>query len=341
MKQEYYDDRRIPLLYLHEWTDGCAAQYKCAGAFADIGSLGVGCCRNFFGTAHAKGEQDSAGGVVKAAVRRACFNKANQKYYNKLTDLEAVYEFCETELTGPPSTRSAARDSRKTLNRMFFHLVREEDVSRKGRPQVKTLKGSQRLHAVRNRGTDVCDIEVKERGCYCLRCFPGNEDPNAVCANKGFADPWLNKRLEYKTTDALEQEHEKEEGEEEEAAQSLSDAVNEGEVFAVAGTIEEGESFSLILATSRVKTLDQDMASWEGELTGRGEKAIEGLLLECADEDETEFHVNEDLGVVTARSYEVICSPVHLRTTKSGETTIYSLEDDERARVMAAVDSNM
>ena len=95
------------------------------------------CIRNFFGTAHAKGEQDSAGGLVKAAVRRACFNESNKKYFNQLVDVEAVYDFCIAELTGPPSSRAASHDARKTLNRMFFHLVKAKDDRRQPDGQGK------------------------------------------------------------------------------------------------------------------------------------------------------------------------------------------------------------
>ena len=148
MISEYYQARSLAVpTFLHEWTDGCACQYKCAAAFHDIGSLGVPCCRNFFATAHAKGEQDSAGGLVKTACRRACFNKQSP-WYNRIVDVDSMYEFCNAELTGPPSTRSGSRDARKTLNRMFFHLVKAGDVKREGRPQVKTLKGKQNLRTL-------------------------------------------------------------------------------------------------------------------------------------------------------------------------------------------------
>eukprot|EP00854_Cymbomonas_tetramitiformis_P019498 gene19498-biopygen20125 len=59
--------------FIHEWADGCAGQNKCAAGFADVGnskqawSLGIPCQRNFFETAHAKGEQDGAGAHVKHA----------------------------------------------------------------------------------------------------------------------------------------------------------------------------------------------------------------------------------------------------------------------------------
>ena len=64
---------------LHEFTDGCAAQYKSRHCIADLS-----CCladhgflvqRNFFETSHAKGEQDAAGANVKQKVSNAVLRK--------------------------------------------------------------------------------------------------------------------------------------------------------------------------------------------------------------------------------------------------------------------------
>ena len=303
------------------------------------------CIRNFFGTAHAKGEQDSAGGLVKAAVRRACFNESNKKYFNQLVDVEAVYDFCIAELTGPPSSRAASHDARKTLNRMFFHLVEAKDVNRTDREKVKTLKGSQKLHAVRNCGSVPNKIEVRERSCYGPCCFPGNEVANAECSNKGFVDSWVEKELTVEVRaqgekdDQNEDTDDDEDVDDEDDEQRLCDAVNEGEVFAINATTQEnGERFTLILATSRVKTLDQDNANWD---LVKGEEVIEGIMLECAeDHDEYSFRADEK-AVVMCRSYEVACHPVHLSKTRlRAGGIIYSLDAEERSRVLTAVEDN-
>ena len=66
---------------LHEFTDGCAAQYKSRHCIGDLS-----CClanhgfpvqRNFFETSHAKGEQDAAGANVKQKVSNAVLRKSS------------------------------------------------------------------------------------------------------------------------------------------------------------------------------------------------------------------------------------------------------------------------
>lgn len=67
---------------MHEFCDGCAAQYKSRHCFGDLSdSLSEFCyqklIRNFFETSHAKGPQDAAGGFLKnqadlAVIRGTC-----------------------------------------------------------------------------------------------------------------------------------------------------------------------------------------------------------------------------------------------------------------------------
>ena len=58
---------------IHEFTDGCAGQYKSEHTFADFGCQ---IDRHFFETSHAKGEQDAAGANVK---QRATFAVLQRK----------------------------------------------------------------------------------------------------------------------------------------------------------------------------------------------------------------------------------------------------------------------
>ena len=54
---------------MHEFTNGCAGQYKSRHCFGDLScslkKLGYVVHRSFFATSHAKGEQDAAGSHVK------------------------------------------------------------------------------------------------------------------------------------------------------------------------------------------------------------------------------------------------------------------------------------
>ena len=75
---------------IHEFTDGCAAQYEyrhCIGDLScSLADFGFTIQRSYFETSHAKGEQDAAGSHVKqklgqAVLRRtATINNARRMY---------------------------------------------------------------------------------------------------------------------------------------------------------------------------------------------------------------------------------------------------------------------
>jgi len=75
-------------------TDGCAAQFKGAPAFADVADtwseFGYWCWRVYFETAHAKGPQDAAGANLKAAISRAVLDR-NGPWFNKVRNAEDFY----------------------------------------------------------------------------------------------------------------------------------------------------------------------------------------------------------------------------------------------------------
>ena len=127
-----------------------------------------------------------------------------------------------------------------------------------------------------------------------------------MCSNTPYVDPWVTKRLQRKETTGGERQEEEEEkddsddsdsdeGEKEggDSNRGLGDAVNEGELFAVHAATPDGESFTLIMATSGLKVLDQDVTGWDGETYSKGEEVIEGYLMECADEDD-KYRVDEE-----------------------------------------------
>jgi len=63
------EDLKVTVNKLHEFTDGCAAQYKSRHCIGDlscsVADFGFPIQRNYFETLHAKGEQDAAGSHVK------------------------------------------------------------------------------------------------------------------------------------------------------------------------------------------------------------------------------------------------------------------------------------
>ena len=66
---KHLQDSKCIIKNMHEFTDGCAGQYKSRHYLGDLScslaTLGYTVQRNFFATAHAKGEQDAAGSHVQ------------------------------------------------------------------------------------------------------------------------------------------------------------------------------------------------------------------------------------------------------------------------------------
>ena len=69
------EESKAPVVKVHEFTDGCAAQYKSRHCVGDLScclaDFGYQINRNYFETSHAKGEQDAAGSNVKQKVSQA------------------------------------------------------------------------------------------------------------------------------------------------------------------------------------------------------------------------------------------------------------------------------
>ena len=77
-----------------QYTDGCAGQYKGKTAFNIIANRQDSITRNFFGSRHGKGPCDSAGGIVKNAVKRAVFARKAI-----VRDARDFYRFASTKMT--------------------------------------------------------------------------------------------------------------------------------------------------------------------------------------------------------------------------------------------------
>lgn len=89
------EENHLTVEKIHEFTDGCAGQYKCKHTFGDLSCClaDFGCLidRHFFETSHAKGEQDAAGANVKqratlAVLQRKVTIGSAKDLYNYLSE---------------------------------------------------------------------------------------------------------------------------------------------------------------------------------------------------------------------------------------------------------------
>ena len=190
---------QITINKLHEFTDGCAAQYKSRHCLGDLS-----CCladygflvqRNFFETSHAKGKQDAAGANVKQKVSHAVLRKTAV-----IRNAKDMKEYLEDNFTTPAASTFASRSKAVGLaRRIFFYVPSEGDEAVvRCRPErtFKELKGIRKLHCVKTT-PEQGRIFVRNRSCYCLDCISGEEEN---CSNKEWLDDWQEVKLERESS---------------------------------------------------------------------------------------------------------------------------------------------
>ena len=168
---------------LHEFTDGCASQYKGKVAFFDI-SQRKNCevTRNFFETSHGKSVCDGLGAVVKGSCYQAVLS-GNEL----ISNARAVMNYCKKKLQIHHKIVSYGNGN-KHITKREFYFSRKEDVN-KIRPDVKTLPGTRKLHSVRSTGQETV-LNIRSLSCYCEGCKQKTQ-----CQNSEYITPWEQRSL--------------------------------------------------------------------------------------------------------------------------------------------------
>lgn len=89
---------------MHEWTDGCSAQYKSRHCMGDVTfsllDFGFPTIRNYFETSHAKGPQDGAGANLKHKADMAVIRREVV-----IQNAKDLFDFAKANLSLSSSTR--------------------------------------------------------------------------------------------------------------------------------------------------------------------------------------------------------------------------------------------
>jgi hypothetical protein len=163
------------------FSDGCSAQYKSKGPFADLSLTSTTTDRNYFGSEHGKGDCDAEIGHVNKLLDRAIIG--NQVIINNAVDM---YNYCADHLTV----------DELTSKRQFF-LVSKDAINRE-RPQtaVKTLPRSRKLHQVQNTEERYV-LRTRNLSCFCVNCKVGNSEE---CLNQEYVDKYVTQNLVQERT---------------------------------------------------------------------------------------------------------------------------------------------
>lgn len=131
------------------FSDGCAAQYKGKGTFADLSLLsGLSVQRIYYGSEHGKGEADGETGVLSQALARAV-----QGGQVNISNGKDLFEWA----------RETMSKETPLFCRKFF-LVDQESVNRQ-RPEtdIQTVPGTRQFHQVGITNVSFC--------CYFISLF--------------------------------------------------------------------------------------------------------------------------------------------------------------------------
>ena len=182
--------KKTQVTRLHEWTDGCAGQYKGATAFANISlfpnDFGIPVVRNFFETSHGKSPCDGIGGTVKHKAHNAVLHGKEE-----IQCAAQLADFCQRELSNVGSSTYQYRRSKYDNSHRTFVLVQANEIDR-NKPErvVKTLPGTRKLHSIRSTDTRF-NISTRHVSCYCKPCIHGED----LCENLAYGIGWKDFQL--------------------------------------------------------------------------------------------------------------------------------------------------
>lgn len=235
---------------LHEFTDGCAAQYKWRHCIGDLScclfDYGYQIQRSYFETSHAKGEQDAAGANVKQKVSQAVLRETAV-----IRNPKDMTDFLVENFATPSASSFASQAKAVGLaRRVFFYVSTEGEgavVRRRPDRTFKTLKGIQKLHCVKTTA-EQGRVFVRSRTCYCIDCIGGDE---GKCSNKEWMDDWkeviLERESSVATTRQAVQDTEATLGD---TAVRIADLTAEGSVVAIAAADDPDFEYYLLKVTS-------------------------------------------------------------------------------------------
>ena len=159
---------------LHQFTDGCASQYKGRESFSDLThcehDLGLYTVRNYFESGHGKGPCDGLGATVKSSARQAVL-----QHRAVIRDAQELFAFCQKDLMEVAVDEYGKRKKNAADSYRFFFYVSKArlEAARATRTRASaTLSGTRRIHFVAPTGH--YQLLHRSLSCYCKYCIDGD-----------------------------------------------------------------------------------------------------------------------------------------------------------------------
>ena len=312
---------------IHEFTDGCAGQYKSKHTFGDLScclaDFGCQIDRHFFETSHAKGEQDAAGANVKQRATLAVLQRTVT-----IGCAKDLYDYL-SEHFELPTSNSCGITLKK---RVYFYIPSEGEGSvprkRQGR-SFKEVKGIRKLHSVRTTPAQ-CRIFTRHRSCMCEECLLGNSDS---CANTEYVDKWCEMEMNRDGQVAVTRQNEDSAGGE--RVNALTDLVEADSIVAIAAADDGCYDYYLLKVSSDGPfILQSDTTDDHGATYQQGSFVLEGHFFLRDNIIDMTYKLDNKKAIVYANTVGAICGELLMLKRRRKELFKLSLTQHEEIMSM-------
>ena len=310
-----------PVEVLHEWTDGCSAQYKSRHCMGDVSKsvsdFGFTTIRNYIETSHAKGSQDGAGANIK---HMADLDVIRKKV--RIQNANDLYNHTKQNFCNP--ARSSFPGRTVQLSKRFFFYVDHNSHNRAGR-SFKEIPGNRAIHSVMASNVPG-SLQVRHLSCYCCNCIDGNYED---CCNKAYVEQWKVVQVEQEAvaqrpTTRLHTTEERD---------GLKSFVSKNSTVAIAAA-EQGEDYYLLKITSDgTEVLTHREKDDYSSYTHRaGSEVFRGNFYDPSQDDILKFSLDETkLAIVHAETVCFICTEVK---QCSSDPKMFEITEKEHSNIL-------
>ena len=192
------DNRNIRFQFLKDFTDGCTAQYKSKNTILDLSycttDMNAMKERTKNASSHGKSPCDSAGGVLKVAIKRAViWGKTS------VNCAEEMVKYASENLV-----KESIIQGKCNHNRRIFMLWENIDHTRDDRRSDLAIAGFRKIHNVKVIAPG--HVTVRQCSCSCINCqnedeencqhgIPPARDTKLGKRSKGHAENKSNKNI--------------------------------------------------------------------------------------------------------------------------------------------------
>jgi len=171
----YLQSLNLDVKVMHEFCDGCSAQYKSRNCMGDVSCNSLGydtLIRNYHETSHAKGPQDAAGGIIKRLADTAVLRGKTT-----IQNAEDFYNFANDSLEIPKSG---------IYHKRIFRYIKEIPRIEINDAEYKPVKENLKIHQIVSNTSRPSILLTRNISCYrCVQCVHGATDTCGIADEIG------------------------------------------------------------------------------------------------------------------------------------------------------------